>query len=117
MDKDPRQVFMDRSQRLAEGEILHDSDLAETQGFDLSDPRQRFMRDSLLLAEGKSPAEVKQIRRDEEKSGTVRQVRCDAFRRDLGGRLRPSQSLPVEDEDDADDPRTALLKKLSALSD
>lgn len=113
MEKDPRRVFMDRSRQLAEGEILHDGDLAEAEGFDLGDPRQRFMRDSLLLAEGKSPAEVKQIRRDEEASTKSRQVRCDAYREDYGGRLVPV----VEDEEDANDPRTALLAKLSAMAD
>ena len=106
---------MDRSRQLAEGETIHDSDLAETEGFDLGDPRQRFMRDSLLLAEGKSTAEVKQIQRDEEKNGTGRQVRCDAFRRDLSGRLKPGQASLIKDEDD--DPRQALLKKLSAMTD
>lgn len=66
MEFDPRSEFMALSNRVAEGEVIHDKDLLDdVHEADGDDPRQRFIRDSQLIAEGKSLADIRQIHEDE----------------------------------------------------
>ena len=65
MEKNPRQLFMELSNRVAEGETIHDSDLVDVESFDAGDARKRFIRASHLLAEGKTLADIRQIHADE----------------------------------------------------
>jgi len=65
MEFDPRSEFMALSNRVAEGEVIHDGDLLDVEEKDPKDPRKRFIRDSKLLAEGKRLADIRQIHEDE----------------------------------------------------
>ena len=115
METDPRQVFMDISNRLAEGEALADIQKVceDERSEDCRDHRQRFIRDSERLAAGESIETVAK----ESRAHTFRQVRADAARFATDGKLNLSTLTVLDDEKEDQDPRKELLKRLAAMGD